>query len=205
MDTKDLLRSGLARAWSSFEMTLDGLSDAELLLRPVDGANHLAWQLGHFVASEHQLGEMITTGSMPPLPEGFADRYTKETAADDDPAHFLSRAEYMSLYSAQREGLLEQLDKFGLTRGIFSRPYGTVDSLSNLKPSNKLLGYCHKVPPGQDLTQFDHDGTAESDGLRRDRLAKQPLTGRRGGAQRSRGFPSPSPSPNPSPQRCRFR
>jgi hypothetical protein len=111
MDTKDLLRSGLARAWSSFEMTQDGLSDAELLLRPVDGANHLAWQLGHLVASEHRLGEMITTGSMPPLPEGFADRYTKETAADDDPAHFLSRAEYMSLYSAQREGLLEQLDK----------------------------------------------------------------------------------------------
>ena len=66
MDTKDLLRSGLARAWSSFEMTLDGLSDTELLLRPVDGANHLAWQLGHLVASEHRLGEMITTGSMPP-------------------------------------------------------------------------------------------------------------------------------------------
>jgi hypothetical protein len=44
----------------------------------------------------------------------------------------------------------------------------------HLKPSNKLLGYYHEVPPGQNLTQFDHDGTAESDGLRRRKLAKQP-------------------------------
>lgn len=110
METKDLLRSGLARAWSVFEMTLDELSDAELLLRPVDGANHLAWQLGHLVASEHRLGEMITAGSMPPLPDGFADRYTSETATDDDPTHFLGKTDYMSLYRSQRDGLLKLLD-----------------------------------------------------------------------------------------------
>ena len=53
-----------------------------------------------------------------------------------------------------------------VTRSIFSRPYGTVDSLPNLKPSNKLLGYYHEVPPGQNLTHSDHDVTAQSDGLR---------------------------------------
>ena len=32
--------------------------------------------------------EGVAPGSMPPLPGGFADRYTKETAASDDPAAF---------------------------------------------------------------------------------------------------------------------
>ncbi len=55
---------------------LEDLSDEELLVRPVEGANHIAWQLGHMISSEHNLTEMTCPGSMPPLPEGFANKYT---------------------------------------------------------------------------------------------------------------------------------
>ena len=76
---------------------LEDLSDEELLLRPVEGANHIAWQLGHLISSEHNMVEMVCPGSMPPLPDGFADAYTKETAASDEGAAFLTKVEYLKL------------------------------------------------------------------------------------------------------------
>ena len=34
-------------------MYLDDLTDAELLVRPAENMNHIAWQLGHLIQSEH--------------------------------------------------------------------------------------------------------------------------------------------------------
>ena len=39
------------------------LSDADLLVRPAPSANHIAWQLGHLIASERNLVEAAAPGS----------------------------------------------------------------------------------------------------------------------------------------------
>lgn len=90
---------------------LGDLSDEELLVRPVEGANHIKWQLGHLVNAEHSLIEMVRPGSMPALPEGFGGRYSKETAAIDDPQQFDSKADLLKLMEEQRAGTLAALEK----------------------------------------------------------------------------------------------
>ena len=79
--------------------------------RPVPNANHIAWQLGHLISSEHQLQNMVAPDSMPPLPEGFAEKHAKEAATSDDPAAFCAKDEYLKLMDEQRAGTLALLDK----------------------------------------------------------------------------------------------
>jgi hypothetical protein len=93
--------------WHSY---IEDLSDAELMQRPAPGTNHIIWQIGHLIKAEHGIVETVCPGSMPPLPEGFADRYTTETAASDDPANFHSREELLRLAAEQRQGTLAAID-----------------------------------------------------------------------------------------------
>ena len=89
---------------------LDGLSDADLLVRPGDGMNHIAWQLGHLVSSEHGHVETVFPGTMPKLPNGFLEQHSKATCASDDPSDFLCKADYCDLMTVQREGTIKVLD-----------------------------------------------------------------------------------------------
>ena len=90
-------------------MYLEDLTDADLLIRPAENMNHIAWQLGHLIQSEHFHVTQIAPDAMPALPEGFQERHTKETAASDEPGDFLTKAEYVSLMQAQREASLKLL------------------------------------------------------------------------------------------------
>jgi hypothetical protein len=88
---------------------LGDLTDADFLHRPHPGCNHIAWQMGHLIASEHQMIEGVAPGSMPDLPTGFAGKYTKETAALDDAAAFHSKQELMELFEHIRAATLAAL------------------------------------------------------------------------------------------------
>lgn len=90
---------------------LEDLTDAELLRRPHAGCNHVNWQVGHLIASEHMMIEQVAPGSMSALPAGFAEKYTKETAASDDAAKFATKDELMKIYKGQRAGTLAALAK----------------------------------------------------------------------------------------------
>lgn len=90
---------------------LGDLSDDELMMRPVPGINHIKWQLGHLIQSEHSMVEAICPGVMPPLPEGFTAKHTKETAGSDDPKGFLKKDEYLKLYDAVRAGTVKALER----------------------------------------------------------------------------------------------
>ena len=84
-----------------FVMSLGDLSDGELMQRPVPGANHANWQLGHLIVGEAEF--MRKTGAaMPALPEGFAAKYTKETAASDDAQTFATKGELVKLFEQVR-------------------------------------------------------------------------------------------------------
>ena len=61
--------------------------------------------------SERSMIEAVCPGSMPPLPDGFDEKYTKETASQDDPSFFHSKDEYLKLASEQREATKAALDK----------------------------------------------------------------------------------------------
>lgn len=89
---------------------LNDLTDADLLVRPVPGANHIAWQMGHLIESEYGMIETICPGSSPPLPAGFKEKHQKQTAASNDPHAFYKKDEYLKLYDQVRGGTFKALD-----------------------------------------------------------------------------------------------
>jgi hypothetical protein len=108
---KELIRQGFARSQMVTNMLLGDLEDADLLVRPVPGANHIAWQMGHVITACRHFGEMIKPGCMPPLPDGFAEKYTKDTSSSDNPDDFVSKDEYLRLIDQQRQAMLSLLDQ----------------------------------------------------------------------------------------------
>lgn len=91
--------------------SLDDLSDAELMVRPMPTMNHWKWQLGHLIASENFHLDALGCGVMPALPAGFAEAFTKETAASDDAAAFPSKAALVEEMARQRAGTIATLSK----------------------------------------------------------------------------------------------
>lgn len=80
-------------------------SDDEMYVRPVPGANHAAWQIGHLVASQFQMVG-FAGGKLPPLPDGFAQTFGKDTAAKDGLAAFgYGREKLLSVFNAQRDAV----------------------------------------------------------------------------------------------------
>ena len=84
MNAKDAIRCTMNTADFMLESYLSDITPEEMFVRPAPGANHLAWQLGHLITSEH---EMISAlgHKMPELPAGFVERYTRESARSDQP------------------------------------------------------------------------------------------------------------------------
>lgn len=120
MDFKDSVRSLLSAADFLSGQYLADLTEAEILERPVPGANHIAWQLGHLIAAERHLVEAAAPGSMPELPAGFAERHGRGKPVSDDPGNYLKKAEYLQLAKEIRAATLSALDR--LTADDFDRP-----------------------------------------------------------------------------------
>jgi len=101
---------------------LGDLSDADLLVRPVPGQNHIAWQLGHLINTERGLVEGIKPGTCPPLPEGFEQAHAREADAttSDDVSKFLSKERYLELFQAQRAATRKVLE--GLSDADLAAP-----------------------------------------------------------------------------------
>ncbi len=111
MDARDAIKTSIGTADMVCHTYLDDLTDDEMMHRPHPGCNHLKWQVGHLVTADHGMVEGICPGVMPPLPEGFAERYSKETIGNDDPQAFDSKADLLRLAAAQREAALAALAK----------------------------------------------------------------------------------------------
>ncbi len=111
MDAKTAIKSGIDSGNMISTAYLGDLTDDEMMHRPHADCNHIKWQMGHLIVSENQMVEGIAPGSMTALPEGFAEKYTKETAGSDDPAAFDSKEELMRLYEQQRADTLAALEQ----------------------------------------------------------------------------------------------
>jgi hypothetical protein len=111
MDAKQAIKLGIDAGDMIGMMYVSDLSDADLMKRPCAGCNHINWQVGHLIVSEHGLTNGVVPNSMPPLPAGFAEKYTKEMATSDDPNVFASKEELLRVYKEQRAATLAALDK----------------------------------------------------------------------------------------------
>ena len=120
MNIREAIRLNLDQADNIVRMYLADMTDAELLVRPVPKCNHIAWQMGHLVNAEHEMVSAACPGGMPTLPDGFAARYTPETAAVDDPKAFHSKQELLDLYTKVRAATLTALEK--VSDAEFDRP-----------------------------------------------------------------------------------
>lgn len=110
VDSKSAIKASIDMGKLISMSYLDDLTDEEMMHRPHEGCNHIKWQLGHLIASENQMISACKPGSMPALPEGFAEQYGKETAASDDPSAFHSKADLLKLFEEQRAATLSVLD-----------------------------------------------------------------------------------------------
>jgi hypothetical protein len=114
MQGVDAIRAALLSTQHLVSWFLSDLDDADLLVRPVAGANHVAWQMGHLILSEGRIvrGE-LPDAAYPELPAGFAEQHGKATQAQDPPAGFATRAAYVDLFTKARQATLTALGKLG--------------------------------------------------------------------------------------------
>jgi hypothetical protein len=114
MTAKDVIQRTLGMSESITKAYLADLTAADLLIRPVPGQNHIAWQLGHLLLSEQYFLDGIKPGSSPKLPPGFEVGHGRESTKLDDPSKYHSPEEYLNLRTAQREAtrkVLAELDE----------------------------------------------------------------------------------------------
>jgi hypothetical protein len=147
MTAKELIRKAFDGSDRIMQTYLQGLSKADLLMRPVPGMNHIAWQLGHLISGERRMMEMIRPGSSPPLPDGFEATYHRDNTKDDDASKYLSPEEYLKLWKTQREATLalldslpdEELDKEEAAGGKLPPMAPTVGQLIHLAGTHPIL------------------------------------------------------------------
>jgi len=125
---------------------LSDLSDADLLVRPVPGANHIAWQLGHLIASEIRLVRgQLPDAAYPELPAGFSEQHDNKTAAQDPPQGFSSKQQYIDLFNRIREATkavaakLSEADLNRPTKGDVAKFAPTLGALFLLVSNHTLM------------------------------------------------------------------
>ena len=111
MQVRDAIKCGIDSSELVVNAYLDDLNDAELLERPHPQCNHINWQVGHLIASEHGMLNSLVPGGMPPLPEKIAKYYTKENSGSDNPSDFATKAELMASHRVQRDATLKSLSE----------------------------------------------------------------------------------------------
>ena len=120
MNTKDAIKQAYELSHMVLNSYISDFEDADLMNRPGEGCNHIAWQLGHLISSECNLLNMAVPGSAIDLPEGFADKHNKENCSNDDAAQFHSKAEYQELWGKVKVATFAALD--GLSDADLDKP-----------------------------------------------------------------------------------
>jgi hypothetical protein len=121
MTGREAIKAALEATRGNLHWYVSDFSDADLLVRPVPGANHVAWQIGNIIGGDIFLVRCeLPDAAFPELPAGFMDQHGTKGAGDDDPKKFLSKAEYLKLFDAVRSATVAALDK--LTDADLDRP-----------------------------------------------------------------------------------
>ena len=112
MNAKDAIRSSANLSSMVLKTYISDFDDTDLMRRPGEGCNHLAWQLGHLISSEVRLLESVAPGQGIELPGGFADAHSKEACNNDDPAGFCKKQTYVETFDKVRAASQAALDAY---------------------------------------------------------------------------------------------
>ncbi len=152
MNTQEAITATMDVSSMVLTSYLKDLTDAELMTCPGDGCNHIAWQLGHLIASECNLLNAIQPGAAAELPEGFDGKHSKETIGEDDPAKFCTKQEYLDLLDKVRDASKAALanasddDLDGPSPEQFRERFPTVGSLYVLISTHGMMHAGQFVP-----------------------------------------------------------
>ncbi len=142
MNARDMVRNSLAIGDRFINSYIGDLEDADLLVRPLPGMNHIAWQLGHLIGSERNIVELVKPGSCPALPDDFEEGHGRQKFNVDDPSKFYPKAKYLELWKKQREATLAVLET--LTEADFDR---AEEKFPQMAPTvGRLMGICGDHP-----------------------------------------------------------
>lgn len=111
MNSREAIQNTIKTADMVCGAYLGDLTDEEMMKRPHGECNHINWQVGHLIASDNQMANGCVPGMLADLPEGFVEKYNKETTSNDDASAFCTKAELMELYQSQREAIMAKLNE----------------------------------------------------------------------------------------------
>src|SRR5947209_1898036 len=86
------------------------LSDADLQVAPVKGANNIAWQIGHLIASEASLGSIVG-GQYPEMPPALKELGTGASAKTQANGGGLSKGDYLAWFDRVRKATIAAVEK----------------------------------------------------------------------------------------------
>jgi len=112
MNGIEITASALESTGQMLGMFLSDLSDEDLLVCPVEGANHIAWQVGHIISTEF----LLMTGNLPgasyPIHSAdFETNHSRDSNQKQQSKGFLTKAEYLDLMAKTRAITLTALRK----------------------------------------------------------------------------------------------
>ncbi len=147
MTNNELVAIGIKTAYSFIEKFIDDLSDEEMFVRPISGANHIAWQLGHLISAEAFFLSHLPGKPTIPLPEGFMDQYSGKTAALESRDGFLkTKKEYLELFKVAEEHVLKAVNHLKpsdfdtpITEGPMAEMCPTIGSLLAFWPQHTVM------------------------------------------------------------------
>jgi hypothetical protein len=113
MNAKQAIQTTLQGTQHIVNMYLGDLGDADLVVRPVPNANHIAWQLGHVISSERRLGSIVPGAAYPELPAGFDEQHNSKNSSSDK--GFGNKGDYLNLFNKTREATIAALNKMSET------------------------------------------------------------------------------------------
>ncbi len=122
MTGREAIQIALESTQKTLNWFLSDFTDADMLVRPVPGANHAAWQVGNVIGGDVGLiSSELPDAKYPSLPPGFADLHGGSTGAKQEgPEGFLTKDEYLNLFNAVRAATVAALNT--LTDADLDRP-----------------------------------------------------------------------------------
>jgi hypothetical protein len=122
-------------------------SEADMLVRPAENANHAAWQIGHLVGSFGALINMGMPGAFRTEPQEFMERHSGKGAKLND--GFAPKAELLAKFNDANERAIQWM--LNLSDADEARP---IERLKGFAPTVGHLVYVLPVHINQHIGQI---------------------------------------------------
>ncbi|MFL5328740.1 MAG: DinB family protein [Gemmataceae bacterium] len=112
MTGRDAIKTALEMTGEQLNWFLGDFTDADMFVRPVPNANHAAWQVGNIIGGDiFFIKTEFPDAQFPEMPAGFLEKHGPEGTKLDGPEGFLTKDEYLKLFTAVRQAVTNTLGK----------------------------------------------------------------------------------------------